>query len=64
MDRLKRFSAVALILAILAVMSACGSAASDTADKTGIIGATDEEVASLLNLRRLPPQGARQSCGI
>ena len=47
MNRLKKLSSILLIIAVLVLMSACGGAASDTADKTGIIGAMDEEVASL-----------------
>ncbi|MBR1496547.1 MAG: 5'-methylthioadenosine/adenosylhomocysteine nucleosidase [Oscillospiraceae bacterium] len=53
MDRLKRFSAAALILVILAALSACGGITSDIADKTGIIGAMNEEVASLKSTMKI-----------
>ena len=53
MNRLKKLLAILLIVAIFAAMSACGGAASGTADKTGIIGAMDEEVASLKSAMKI-----------
>ena len=53
MDRLKKISAILLVIAILAAMSACGGAASGPVDKTGIIGAMDEEVASLKSAMKI-----------
>ena len=53
MNRLKKLSAILLLPALLVAVSACGSAAGGTVDKTGIIGAMDEEVASLKSAMKI-----------